>query len=191
MHIDKTDWGVNLLAMAMKQKADRVIFRFRSWRPALVLVVLMGIFTFFLFKLDVSAGSGIMSVFAKAIPVALFLLGLAAVVIFLYRHEVIFDFSTRQAHGRRSLPGWKQTAVIPFDRLVLQVAEEGTLLSLNTGIDRVEAHHGGWDVKILDAAQRGQAHLSFWRAARREEAEAVAGSLARAIGCEIKTPSAP
>jgi len=181
MGIDTTGWGVNLLAMAMKNRDGRLSFVFRGWRPALVLLILMGIILFMLWKTS-TPGQGWNMLLPSWIFPPLLLLG--AVAALLYIKELVFDFDLMRVVGRKGFLGFTRGFEVPFTGVeAIVVAEQGTILAHAPAENRNKPVHTGWDVRITVGPGSEEV---FWRSSTEEEATRVAETLAARVGCPVK-----
>ncbi len=193
MNLDTRSWGVNILAMAFRQRPDRLIFRFRGWRISLVLLVLLGILFFVFYKQSGSPALGAagigqvlgqMPLVVRYLIVPLLLLG--ALASFLYNFRVALDPGRRRVHVHRGFDFLTRSVEGRFEDIAsFAIQEQGILHPLKTAQTREKPMHAGWDVIMKGSPGSGLPDARLWRAARKEQALAVAGDLARLVGCEV------
>ncbi len=193
MRIDKSEWGPNMLAMAMRQRDGRVRFIYRGWRISLLLLTLFGLFVFIFGKQqgahfnDVDA---ILAILANLPFVPRFiivpLLVIGAVFAFMYNMKVEFDFDRRRVRTLKGFDFITRNVEHPFDAIgSIHMEEQGISLVPQSDNMRSKPVHAGWDVIMKGRPGSGLPDLRFWRAAGKEQAVRIAGVLAGLIGCEV------
>ncbi len=197
MQIDKTGWGPNMLAIAMKNRNNTVRFIYRGWRISLILLILIGIILFVFSKMN-----GINLLDDGALPetyahlpfmlkyIIMPLLVIGVLLAFLYNLRVEFDFRRKRVRCKKGFDLLSKSVQCSFGDIdAFLIQEQGVLLPMKIGDVQSKPVHAGWDIIVKGRADSDLPNIRFWRAARQEQARKIAETLTGLIGCKIEEGS--
>ncbi len=203
-------WKPNLLAMTARLRGNRLVLRYRGWRPTAVLLILIGIFMFGFSGGRLDAMLDLSSYDIMALPALAFLI-VSAFLAMAYVQEIVLDFATRRLQTRNGFFWRLKRTDTPFSAIEgVRILSRRPMVTPSSIRPGMEATGTGWDVilvprdwkptanllsRIFDSIQPGLSNklglvfpgFNVWRAPDEQRARLVANALAERIGCTVQT----